>query len=227
MAMQLLQRKVYLDEERSTSILVSEAGWDYSFRFAEIEKEVAPLLDDPNHNEAFKFFCRNYYPLLASCVVEGTVPSPQEAFGLPRDILDDWYYSIWKLNPDIISEKFSLKEQCEEVEFRDGTKITVYKASGVPSFLLKLIELEDDANRHPLQDDPQGQMFISLFYPKMAAACNGSSNVPDARTVRSWPRGEIAKWMDASRRLNPEWFLVTEEEQKAEAKERTKKVRKR
>jgi len=226
MAMQLLRREVYLDRERKNMLLVSEAGWDYSFRFTEIEKEIAPLSEDPGLPQAFKFFCRNYYPLLASCVVEGAIPSPQEAFDLPRDVLDDWYYSVWKLNPDIISEKFTLKEQCEEVVFRDGTKVTVYKAAGVPSFLLKLIELEEEAVQHPLEDDPQGQMFISLFYPKMAAACNGSK-VPDARTVRGWPRGEIAKWMDASRRLNPDWFLVTEEEQKIESKERTKKVRKR
>jgi hypothetical protein len=224
MSMQLRQKEVVLDQGRK--IVVCEAGWDYSFRFSEMEKELEPVLADPNHNETFKFFCRNYYSLMASCVVDN-VPTPQEAFSLSRMYLDNWYLTVWELNEDIIGLPCPKTIEHEEVKFRDGNSVVVWQSQGLPSFVIKLIELENYATEHPLENDPQGQMFISLFYPKMAASCNGSGDIPSAIDVRNWPRSEIAKWMDASRRLNPNWYTITEKEQEEVAAERKKKVRKR
>jgi hypothetical protein len=223
--MQLRRKEVVLGE--TERIVVCEAGWDYSFRFTENEKELEPLLADPASSETFKYFCRNYYSLMASCVVEGNTPTPQEAFALSRLHLDNWYFTVWELNEDIIGSPCPKATEHEEVEFRDGSSVTVWQSHGVPSFVLKLIEIEDYATKNPLEGDPAGQVFYSMFYPKLAASCNGSSNIPDGREVRNWPRGEIQKWLEASRRLNPDWFVITEKQQEETAQSKKKKVRKR
>lgn len=220
MSMQLRKKEVPVGENGRT-LLVAEAGWDYTFRFKEIDDGLLPKLEDPNHNSIFKFFLSNYYALLAACV-ESDVPAPEEAFTFPRKSLDDWYWAVWELNEDIIGSPCPTETASEEVVFRDNSKLTVYESHGLPSFVLRLIELEEQAVQHPMQDDPQGQLFQSMFYPKMAASCNGS-NVPDAITVRHWPQSEISKWMEASRRVNPDWYLVVEPEVKAT--ERKKKAR--
>lgn len=228
MSMQLKQKEVILDSRGERKIVVCEAGWDYSFRFNELEKELEPRLSDPDQSETFKFFCRNYYSLMASCAT-GEVPTPEEAFALHRMYLDNWYLAVWELNEDIIGLPCPKTIEHEEVTFRDGTSVVVWESQGMPSFVIKLVELENKATQNPLENDPQGQIFYSLFYPKMAASCNGSSDVPDGLVVRHWPRGEIQKWMEASRRLNPTWYAVaeTEEEQKEVLQEKKKKVRKR
>jgi hypothetical protein len=231
MSMQLLQKEVILSEGGEKKILVSEAGWDYTFRFSEIEKTLEVYLADSNYNDTFKYFCKNYYSLMASCVVEGDLPTPQEAYALPRLYLDNWYLTVWELNEEIMGIPCPKDIQHEEINFRDGSKVYVWESHGLPSFVLKLVELENEAFAHPLEDDPQGQLFVSLFYPKMAASCNGSSDVPEATAVRSWPRGEINKWLEASRRLNPDWFKVvteiTPEAKEEVVKEKAKKARKR
>jgi len=221
--MQLRKLDVVLGDKK---IAVQEADWNYSFRFSELERELVPLLKDPNHSETFKFFCRNYYSLMASCVV-GVSPTPQEAFGLPSLYLDNWYFAVWETNEDLIGSPCPSATEHEEVTFRDGSSLIIWQSHGLPSFVLKLVELENEAVQNPLEDDPQGQMFVSLFYPKMAASCNGSTDVPDALTVRNWPRSEIQKWMDASRRLNPNWYAVTQEEKEKVVAGKKKKVRKR
>ena len=226
MTMQLRQKEVVLDGSGSRKIIVCEAGWDYSFRFSELEKELEPLLADPNHNGTFKFFCKNYYSLMASCV-EGEVPTPQEAFALPRLYLDNWYWTVWELNEDTIGSPCPKETNHEEVKFRDGSSVFVWQSHGLPSFVLKLVELENEAVENPLEDDPQGQMFVSLFYPKMAASCNGSGTIPSALEVRNWPRSEIEKWLAPSRRLNPTWYAISEKEKEQEVTEKKKKVRKR
>lgn len=237
MSMQLRQKEVILDTSGTRKITVVEAGWDYSFRYSELEKALEKYLSseenlanyfpDASTAETFKFFCKNYYPFMASCVIEGEVPAPEEAFALPRMYLDNWYLTVWELNEDIIGSPCPKTIEHEEVFFRDGSKLIVWEAKGLPSFLLKLVELEEYASQHPLEGDPQGQIFASLFYPKMAASCNGHGEVPDSVTVRNWPRSEIQKWMEASRRLNPEWYAVKEAEEERVSQERKKKVRKR
>ena len=227
MSMQLKQKEVLLSGNGSRKIVVCEAGWDYSFRFTEVEKSLEKFLKDPNHNETFKFFCKNFYALMASCVVEGEVPTPEEAFALPRLYLDNWYLTFWELNEDIVGKPYPKTIEHEEVKFRDGSSLVVWQAQGLPSFVLKLIEYESKALANPLSDDPQGQVFCSLFYPKMAASCNGATDIPSAEEVRMWPRSEISAWMSASRRMNPDWYLVTEAEKQEEAKQNKKKSRKR
>lgn len=217
--MELKQKEVVLGRDGRT-ILVSEAGWDYTFRLDEIEKLVAEQVKDSQDN-TFKFFCNNYYPLMASCVV-GEPPSAQEVYDLPRLYMDNWYLVVWELNEDIIGKPVFKQLESEEVKFRDGSSVYVYSANGLPSFVLKLVELENYALEHPFEKDPQGQMFHSVFYPKMVASCNGS-DVPDALAVRNWPRSEISKWLDASRRRNPEWFVTSEPSEP----EKKKKERKR
>src|SRR4026208_1549422 len=108
MSMQLKKKEVILDSKGKRRIVVTEAGWDYSFRFTEIDKEMTPLLQDASLDDTFKFFCNNYYALLASCV-EGEVPAPEEAYKLPRLYLDNWYMAVWELNQDIITRTFTNK----------------------------------------------------------------------------------------------------------------------
>lgn len=221
MTMELRQKEVIISEE-GRKIVVAEAGWDYSFKFSELEKGLEPKLLDPNHNETFKFFMSNYYSLMASCVV-GDAPSAEEAFGMPRLYLDNWYLAMWELNEDLIGRPYLGTREHEDVEFRDGSNIHIYKADGMPSFVLKLVELEAYATEHPIEDDPQGQLFQLMFYPKMAASCNGSA-IPSAVEARGWPRSELNKWLEVSRRMNSDWYVTVEpEEVKTKEKKKEKK----
>lgn len=226
MTMEIRQKEIFL-EGLDTTIVVQEADWNYLFRYNEIEKELESIIKDPAQSEPFKFFCRNYYSLMASCVV-GKVPTPEEAFSIPRSSLDMWYLAVWELNEDLMGvyevENIGVTE---EVIFRDDSSLTVHKSNGLPSFVIKLFELEQKAISEPIEGDPQGQMFLSFFYPKMAASCNGSESVPSGSEVRRWPRSEIEKWLNASRRVNPEWFVISEEEKLEATNKKEKKARKR
>jgi len=206
--MELNKKKVSVSQNGKKKITVCEASWDYSFRFDQLDKSMETAIQEAQLGAGFEFFCKNYYPLMASCV-EGEVPTPQEAFEFPRMCLDNWYLAFWELNEDIIGIPYLKTMEQEEVVFRDGSIIHVWRANGLPSFLIRLAELESHATDHPVEDDPQGQLFNLMFYPKMVAACNGS-DIPDAASVRNWPRSEINKWLEASRRMNPDWFQVTE-----------------
>lgn len=223
MSMQLVQKEVSIGKSK---LLVTEADWNYSYRFSDADKSVESIVADPATDEVFKFFCQNYYPLMVSCVI-GECPTAEEAYELSGKYLDDWYKTVWELNPDIILKPYRHDIDLETVEFRDGSKLTILEMEGLPSATLKLIQLENEAINHPLENDPAGQMFISLFYPKMVASCNGSKDIPDALTVRDWPRSEIEKWLSASRRLNPGWFMVSEEDKTEVVKVNKKKARKR
>ena len=218
MSIDLKKETISLGEGKT--IIVTESGWDFSFRFDELEKEVQKIETD---NKVFKFFCVNYYPLLASCV-EGNPLSAQEAFALSRETLDQWHIAVWKLNPDLYSDELH-EARSEQVEFRDGFKITLEEGLGRPSFLLRFYELELQAEENPLTDDERGQVFQLIFYPKLAACCITNS-LPPAEVVRSWPRTEINRWMTASRELNPDWYASPEEkvEQKIQTTEKKKKV---
>lgn len=212
-------RKKTLSLTEGKTITVIESGWDFGFRFDELDKEMQNLETD---DKVFKFFCVNYYPMLASCV-EGDVPSPQEAFALPYEKLDEWYITIWKLNPDLYPEEYHKPKQ-ETVELRDGFSITMEESLGRPSFMIRFYQLELYANEHPFENDERGQVFQSVFYPKLAACCITNS-LPPAEEVRHYPRVEINKWMTVSRALNSDWYASPEEkaEQKVEVSQKKKK----
>ena len=194
-------------DDGNRTIIISEADWDFTSRFTSIDSKIEELIKD-EHDETFKFFCRNYYPLMAACVFENT-PTAKEAYEMSRKRLDDWYIAVWELNPDIIDRPFKSKFEFEDVSFRDGSTVRVYATYGLPSFALKLNELEVYAQKNIIKDDPQGQLFQLIFYPKLAAACNGSV-IPNANDVRRWPRSEITKWMVASQKMNPDWYTTPE-----------------
>lgn len=126
--MQLQQKQVTVGEDREP-VIVTEAGWDYSFRFNEIEKELQPKLDDPNQSETFKFFLRNFYSLLAACTL-APVPTPEEAFAWSRLYLDNWYLSFWELNEDLVGSPCPKMTRHEEVIFRDESKVFVWESHG-------------------------------------------------------------------------------------------------
>lgn len=199
---QLETRTVEIGERK---IVVSENDWDSSRRLNRLTEEAKQSVN--GGTSAFDFFRKHFYPLLAA-VSSGDVPSAQAAFGLPRADLDRWYVTVWELNPDWISDEFGRESKTETVTFRDGSNLTVREARGLPSFLLQLIELEDEAAVNP-SDDPDIQMFRQAFYPKMAACVIGAC--PDAQTMRKWPTTEISKLYDAAKLVNPEWFRALDE----------------
>jgi len=218
MSIDLRKETISLKEGKTLTIM--ESGWDFSFRFDELEKEMQKV---DTRDKVFKFFCVNYYPLLASCV-EGILPSPQEAFALPREILDKWHLTTWKLNPDLYADELH-KPMREEIEFRDGLKVTMEESLGRPSFVIRFYELELYAEEHPMENDERGQVFQLIFYPKLAASCV-TNILPSAEEVRHWPRTEINRWMEISRRLNSDWYATPEEkvEQRVVTSEKKKKV---
>jgi len=222
--MDLKKKEVFLGKGKPVT-LVSESGWDYTFRFSEIEKTFQKMFEQEGYDKLFKFFCENYYSLMAACS-SGYVPEPEEAFSLPRLYLDNWYLTVWEMNEEIIGKPYLKSLEHEEVVFRDRSSVFVWAANGMPSFILRLAELEFYAEEHPFEDDPKGQVFQSSFYPKMAACCNGS-DPPEAAEVRSWPRSEIYKWMEASRRLNPDWYITVEKKAEEAEVKKQKKTKKR
>lgn len=217
MSIDLRKKTISLTEGKT--ITVVESGWDFSFRFDELDKEMEKLKTD---DKVFKFFCVNYYPMLASCA-EGDVPSAQEAYELPVEVLDKWYMTNWKLNPDLYPDDLHDPKQ-QSVKLRDGKIIIMEESLGRPSFMIRFYKLELQAEEHPFTDDDRGQVFQLIFYPKLAACCM-SDNLPSAETIRHYPRVEINKLMAVSRELNSDWYASPEEkiEIKAEVQEKKKK----
>ncbi|MEO6565201.1 MAG: hypothetical protein ABIO63_04135 [Casimicrobiaceae bacterium] len=216
MSIDLKKKTISLTEGKT--VMVAESGWDFSFRFDELDKEMEKLETD---DKVFKFFCVNFYPMLASCV-EGFTPSAQEAYELPREVLDEWYVTNWKLNPDLYPEEFHDPIQ-KIVELRDGLKITMEESLGRPSFMIQFYKLELQAEEHSFTEDERGQIFQLIFYPKLAACCI-TDNLPSAEEVRHYPRVEINKLMEASRTLNPDWYASPEE--KVEVKSQVEQSKK-
>lgn len=218
MSIDLRKKTISLGEGKK--ITVTESGWDFSFRYDELDKTMQAL---ETEDKVFKFFCVNYYPMLASSV-EGDIPSAEEAFSLPYETLDEWYMAAWKLNPDLYPGELHKPKQ-ETIELRNGFKITMEESLGRPSFMIRFYALELLAEEHPFTDDERGQVFQLIFYPKLAACCV-SNSLPPASEVRHYPRTEINKWMAASRALNPEWYASPEEkvEQQVESQQKKKKA---
>ena len=172
---------------------------------------------------ALAHFQKNIYPLLAA-TAEGDVPDVLTAWTLPRADLDAWWLDVWELNSDWFDEPINREPATEVVTFRDGSSLTLCESRDLPSFVLRLIELEDEAEKTPSPDDDT-RVFRLYVYPKMAAGVI-EGEVPPAEQVMRWPSAERTKWYDAARRRNWTWFKsldAASEEAKLELKEEKKK----
>jgi hypothetical protein len=97
----------------------------------------------------------------------------------------------------------------ETVIFRDGSTVTVYPAY-LPSVLMRMHQLDQDAEQGPAEEAVSAVTFRVLYYPKLAGCSTGA--VPTLEQARSeWPTAELDRWYGAARRVNPQLFLPLEE----------------
>jgi hypothetical protein len=206
--------------------VVSEADFDISRRLKRLNEDAVKSSSEGEPG-ALTYFRRNIYPVLAA-PASGVVPDVMAAYSLPRDELDVWWLAVWKLNPEWFDRPFDQESKTWTIGFRDGSKITIIEDADMPSIVLRLLELEDEALEHPV-DDPDTQIFRLSFYPKMAA-CVIEGDVPPADVLRKWPSSEINRWYEGVRKINPQWFLaldaISEEAQRAAAEREKEKKKK-
>lgn len=203
------------------NLVVHEADASYDARMALLVGEA----NEAKHaDKVFLFFWRTYYPMFAACS-DGEVPSPAEAFALPPEILDAWYLAVWELNQDILGEV--KVPQKEAVVFRDESRLVVHETRDLPSYMLKIVRLEEDALAR--EDTPASEVsFRTYIYPRIAGCSVG--DVPDVEAAVRFPRVELAKWSAATMKLNPHLFqFIIDEAAKSPAlnDEVVKKKRKR
>jgi hypothetical protein len=174
-------------------------------------------------DEVFTFFYKSYYILFYSCSV-GDIPSPKQVYDMPAEKLDEWYRAVWELNPDLLGV-YAEDHETAEVEVRTGEKITLHKTHDLPSYVLKMLRLEQESrnDKHPKAEDA----FRHYVYPKIAACANGSK-IPDVEEAIRYPRVEIAKWSAVAMQLNPTWFqaIYDEAERLEQEKDNLKKKEK-
>jgi hypothetical protein len=207
--MELLKKTVDLEDGIQITVCEADAGYD---------ARLASAMEEANRNEAndlFAFFHKTFYPLLYACS-KGEVPGPKESFELPHKKLDEWYLSVWELNPDILGE-FKTERRKQDVEFRDGSTITLHETCDLPSYVLRLVELEKGAEA--MQDVPADESsFRNYIYPKIAACANGSKIPTADEVIDSYPKSEIAKWSAVAMQLNPNWFQLIFDESERQSK---------
>lgn len=90
----------------------------------------------------------------------------------------------------------------EKVKFRDGSDLIVYEENQVIAEYIIELEQEADNNPHP---DAARQLFRKVFYSKLIACSAG--DVPTDEQARMMPAVELNKWIEAVRRINPNWFV--------------------
>ena len=223
--MELETRTINLSINKSFS--VSENDFPASRKLHRLSEEAKTSVN--GESGALAYFRKSIYPLLAA-TASGDVPDALTAYGLPRAELDAWWLDVWQLNPDWFDGPVNSEEPATEVvTFRDGSSLTLSESRGLPSYLLRLTELEGDAENHPSEDEDL-QVFRLYVFPKMAAGVV-SDNAPTAEQVFHWPSSERMKWYEAARRMNSDWFIsleaASEEAQRALAeKEKHEKKRK-
>lgn len=189
------------------NLVVHEADASYDARMSLLVNDANEARHD---DKTFLFFWRMYYPILASCT-GGEVPSPAEAFALPPEILDAWYLAVWELNQDILGEV--KVPQKEAVVFRDESSLTVHETLDLPSFMLKIVRLEEDALAR--ENTPASEVsFRTYIYPRIAGCSVG--NIPSVDEAVKYPRVELAKWSAVAMNLNPKLFqFIMDEAAKA------------
>lgn len=216
--MELLKKTIDLT---GGSITVCEADATFDARMGimvNLAKEKAG--EDP----VFNFFYLTFYPVLYACS-RGDLPGPQDAFELPAEKLDEWYRAVWELNPDILGA-YEPEGRVIAQHLRDGREIRIHETHDLPSYVLRLIRLEVEAQNKA--DVPEEERtFRSFVYPKIAACTNG--DVPAADEAVSLPRTDIFAWSSTAMTLNPKWFkpIFDEAEREAQKAEVQKKKRSR
>ncbi len=116
----------------------------------------------------------------------------------------------------------------ETVVFRDKSKVTVFEENQLIGEYL--IRLEQDALENPLtgKDDLPRQVFRQAYYSKLLACSVG--DVPSDEETLVMPSSELQKWIDAARKINPNFFVnldkVVEEVTAEEKKRKRRRPRK-
>lgn len=194
--MDIQKKSVKLTDD--TSIIVCEAGANYDARFSQAMIEADKCEDA---DKTLVFFFKTFYPILSACTENA--PSAQDAYALDHKKLDEWYLAVWELNPELLGPLPVV--HTEEVIFRDGSKIVLAESHGFPSFVLRLVQMENDAQERA--DTPADEhSFRNYIYPKIAA-CVVSENIPDVdMVVSAFPHAEIARWSAIAMKLNKNWF---------------------
>jgi hypothetical protein len=203
------------------SFTVAENDAPASNKLHRLREEATTSLN--GDTSALGHFRKNIFPILAA-TAQGDMPDVMAAYALPRAELDAWWLDVWLLNADWIDIPFEKEAITEVVEFRDGSSLTLAEARGLPSFILRWVELEDQAVKNP-SEDKDFQAFRTYVYPRMAA-CVIEGNVPPADEVWRWPTVERLKWYNGARRTNSDWFLPLEGEAEQALKEKEKEQKK-
>jgi hypothetical protein len=90
----------------------------------------------------------------------------------------------------------------EKVKFRDGSHVIVYEENQMMADYITA--LEEAAENYPHPDIPR-QLFRKWYYSKLIACSVG--DVPTDEQARAMPSIELNKWIDAVRKVNPNWFI--------------------
>jgi hypothetical protein len=216
--MKLKTERVSLADD--ITVVVCEADASFDARLRQATRDAESVEGEP----AFVLFSRMFYPLMSSCTKDA--PGAEESYKLEWSLLDKWYRSVWKLNPSVLG-KFR-KPKSKVVKFRDGSELTIQESQDYPSFLLRLIELEQESDA--VKDTPADEIsFRNYVYPKIAACVVGDKKAPPVDDVlKNYPRSEIEKWTQAAIDLNKNWFDLVYQaaDRLAEAEEEQKKKEK-
>lgn len=175
-------------------------------------------------------FAKVYYPILYACT-RGDVPNVEDVYKMNGESLDRWYQTIQDLNPDLIVS-VSQEYATEEIEFRDGTVITVHATRDLPSYMLSLHRHEQAIEDTPPED--LGLLSFGLTVYSKLAACSTGESIPSLQEAYEFPRSELSKWITAAAKLNPQWFdyllemgkqaIEDEQKQKVKKKRRNRKT---
>jgi hypothetical protein len=218
--MELLKKTIDLADGLQVTVCEADATFDarMGIQANKAEKEAG---GDP----VFNFFRATFYPILYACT-RGDVPTAEQAFALPDEKLNEWYRAVWELNPDILGV-YEVGHQVLIHTLRDGREIQIHETHDLPSYVLRLIRLEVEAQKK--EDAPEEERtFRNFVYPKIAACSNGSQ-VPSADDAVKLPRVDITAWASHAMTLNSKWFqpIFDEAERTAREADKVKKKRSR
>jgi hypothetical protein len=180
-------------------ITITQENWEIGTRLSVLRQNAKEQLTG---DARVDYFRQNFWPLL-SAGASGQMPTVDEAYAMletdPEQI-DDWYKFTQSVSPDWFVIKHH--NDPKDVVFTDGSKLTVIDAN-IPSVIMKLFDLEAEANANP-HTDLNKQVFRMSFYVRMKACSIG--NVPTEDEARTWRSSETDKWYQAVNQVNPHFF---------------------